>query len=318
MIKYIKKVFEGSTVKSISIDILVDIIASIMIALGVYNFAVNLNLPLSGITGIAMIIQHFWNVQLGLTIMVLNIPLALLCYKLLGHRFFWNSIRTIIISNLFIDYVAPRFPTFLSNVDPAAITSGDYIIGAIASGVLSGIGYALIFTRRSSTGGVDFVNLSIKALKPNLQFGRILLINDLVVIVLVAVITGHPDKIIYGIIIAYLISICTDKLVSGMNRCKVALVITEKGIEFPKSIDSATGRGSTLIDVRGGYQLQDKQIVLVAVDKREVATLEAAIKKVDPKAFTILLDATEIHGEGFRVTKIAERKISEIEEISKS
>lgn len=322
MIKYIKKVFEGVTVLQFFRDTGVEILASILIAIGVW-IAAELQFPLAGMTGVTMVFYQEFGMNIGLMSLILNIPLAIICYRLLGHKFFWKTIRCILISSLLIDGFALMMNTYFPDTSVVSMfkgaiiggvdntsgyTAGTYVVSATISGLLSGIGYALIFTIGSSTGGVDFVNLSLKALKPQLHFGRILFINDFVIIVATSIIMKNPDMIIYGIITAYLISICTDKLVNGLNKCKVALIITDKGDKFPEQINLTTGRGSTLVDVKGGYQFENKSIVLVAVDKRQIQDLEKTVKTIDPKAFSIIIDATEIYGEGFKVTRIAERK----------
>ena len=323
MKNYIMKVFEGVTPLHFFKDVGIEVIASIMIAMGVW-IAAQLSFPLAGMTGVTMVFYQSFGINIGLMSLILNIPLAIICYRLLGHKFFWKTVRCVILSSIIIDGFAAvmtaNFPDVTvidmfkgalasgNGTAASGYTAGTYVVSATISGLLSGIGYALIFAIGSSTGGVDFINLSLKALKPQLHFGRILFVNDFVVIVITSLIMGNPNMIIYGIITAYLISICTDKFVSGLNKCKLALIITDKGESFPDQIDLTTGRGSTLVDVRGGYQFENKNIVIVAVDKRQVQDLEKTIKKIDAKAFTIILDATEIYGEGFKVTRIAERK----------
>lgn len=325
MINYIQKVFEGITPLQFIKEVFIEVVASVLIAIGVW-IASELAFPLAGMTGVTMVFYQAFGWNIGLMSILLNIPLAILCYRLLGHKFFWKTIRCLLISSLFIDGFAAFMTSYFPDMQvidlfkgavqamPAGVsstsgyTAGTYVVSAAISGLLCGIGYALIFAIGSSTGGVDFINLSLKAMKPHLHFGRILFINDFIIIVITSLIMGNPNMIIYGIITAYLISISTDKLVSGLNKCKVALIITENGKDFPEQIDLQTGRGSTLIDVKGGYEYKNQNIVIVAVDPRQTQALEKTIKSIDPKAFSIFFDASEIYGEGFRVTKIAERK----------
>ena len=148
----------NNKISRVGLDIMADIAGGLLIGFGTYNFTVALEFPMVGISGIALIFYHLFNIPIGISSMVLNLPIALICYKFLGRHFFFNSIRTIIITSVIIDTVSPMFPLF----------TGDRMLAAICAGVLSGFGYGLIYMRNSSTGGTDFVIMSIKKVKPHL------------------------------------------------------------------------------------------------------------------------------------------------------
>ena len=99
---------------------------------------------------------------IGMSTILLNIPVALCCYKLLGRGFFLRSIRCMVISSLCIDYVAPLLPTY----------QGDRMLAALCTGVLAGLGYAIIYLRNSSTGGSDFIICRSKRSSPICPWGR--------------------------------------------------------------------------------------------------------------------------------------------------
>ena len=136
-----------SKVKTFLIDILLDIVGGCFIAIGVYNFAVASGFPVAGISGIAIVFYYFWKIPIGTMTTILNIPIILICYKLLGKQFFLRSIKTMLISNILMDWVVPLFPIY----------QGDMMLSCICMSVFSGIGYALIYMRDTSTGGADFV-----------------------------------------------------------------------------------------------------------------------------------------------------------------
>ena len=148
-------------------DIATDIIGGILIAVGVYNFAAAAKFPMVGVNGIALIFYQLFGLPIGTVALILNIPIAICCFRLLGRRFFLNSVRTIIITSIIMDAIAPLFPVY----------QGDRLLSAICCGVLSGLGYAMIYMRDSSTGGSDFIMMSIKALNPHLSLGNIALIS---------------------------------------------------------------------------------------------------------------------------------------------
>ena len=127
----------------------------------------------------------------------MNIPLAIICYRLLGRKFLISSIRCMLISSVFIDYAAPLFPVY----------AGSRMLAALCTGVFIGIGYAIIYTRNSSTAGADFITMAIKAVRPHLSIGNIVFVTDMVIILAGGIMFGDVDGIIYGMIINFLFAI---------------------------------------------------------------------------------------------------------------
>ena len=140
--------------KKIAVDILAEVLGSMLIALGLYNFALEAKFPMSSPS--AMIIYRLFGLPIGVTTILLNIPVTiLLCFRVLGKSFFLRSLRCMVISSVCVDVIAPLLPVY----------QGDRMLSALCTGVLSGIGYALIYMRNSSTGGADFISMSLKAVK---------------------------------------------------------------------------------------------------------------------------------------------------------
>ena len=98
--------------KELFIDIIIDIVAGMIIAVGIYNFALNADFPVAGFSGIAIILYHLFGLPVGAGTIILNVPVAIFCYKFLGKEFFLKSMKSMIISSLLMDYVAPLFPVY--------------------------------------------------------------------------------------------------------------------------------------------------------------------------------------------------------------
>ena len=145
----LKKKFDW---KELGIDLLVDLAAGMLGAVGIYNFALNANFPVAGFSGIAIILYHLFKIPVGAGMILLNIPVTIFCYKYLGKTFFLKSVKTTLIWSVLTDYVAPMLPVY----------NGNRLLAALCMGVLCGIGFALIFMRGSSTGGQDFISPSRK------------------------------------------------------------------------------------------------------------------------------------------------------------
>lgn len=272
------------------IDILIDILGGIFIALGTYNFAAAAEFPMVGVNGIALIFYQLWGLPIGRTAMLLNIPIAVFCFKVLGRRFFLRSVRTILITSFLMDYAAPLFPVY----------EGDRMLAAICTGILSGLGFALIYMRDSSTGGADFIILSLKALHPHLTIGKISFAMDAVIVLLgVMIVSKDIDSLIYGIIISFLLSTMVDKVMYGISAGKLTLIVTEHSREVAEKIDQATGRGATFLKAQGSYSGEDKDVVMCACNNKQMYGIRSVVKEIDPDAFIIIMESNEVLGEGF-------------------
>lgn len=282
---------EKNKTSELAKDIAIDIIGGLLIAVGVYNFAAASQFPMVGINGIALIFYQLFGLPIGTVAMILNIPIALFTFRILGHRFFMRSIRTIIISSIIMDVVAPLFPMY----------TGDRLLSAICCGVLSGFGYAMIYMRDSSTGGADFITLSIRAKNPHLSIGNIAFIMDASIVALGTVLVSKDiDSLIYGVIISYLLSTVVDKVMYGIDEGKVALIVTEHGPAVCEKIDAVLGRGSTILKGIGSYSKLEKDVVMCACNNKQMYGIRKLIKEVDKKAFLVIMESNEVVGEGFK------------------
>ena len=276
--------------KEIGIDIVVDIVAGVLMAVGVQVFAVPAEFATSGLTGIALILHHLFGWKMGIVVMVINVPLALMSAKYLGKRFLINSIKSIVITSVLLDVIAPPM---------IPIYTGSPFLAAVFNGILCGIGLALIFMRNSSTGGTDFVIMTINKLRPHMSVGAVTQVIDGIIILAGAFFFKNIDAVLYGIISVLILGIVMDRLMAGANTGKIAFIVSEKPQEIAEAIDQAVGRGSTLIKGKGSYTRTDKNIVFCACATKEMYKVKKTVEAVDPKAFLVITDSREVYGEGF-------------------
>lgn len=278
-------------IKNIALDLGADIVGSFLIAIGIYNFATASEFPVTGISGIAQVLYLYFGLPIGTMTTLLNIPIILVCSKVLGVKFVMKSVKTLLISNFFMDVVAPLLPIY----------QGDLMLSCICMGLISGLGYALIFLRDSSTGGLDFISLTIRALKPHLSLGKIITLVDCSVLLVCGLLMGgNVDKIIYGLIATYIVSVVVDKVMYGMDAGKVTLIVTEKGYDVAEKIHELTERGATLLKGVGSYLKTDKQVVMCVCSHKQMHMVQKAVKEVDSNAFLVMMEANQVRGEGFK------------------
>ena len=282
---------ENTKVKDWVLDIGADLIGGILIALGIYNFALYANFPVAGFSVIAIILYHIFGLPIGIGTILLNVPVSIFCYKFLGKGFFFRSVKSMVISSLLMDYVAPLFPVY----------DGERLLAAVCMGVLCGLGYALIFMRDSSTGGQDFITVSIRKIRPHLTLGVLTMIFDSTTILLGTLIVFHEiDGLLYGIIVTFLISTVMDHFMYGIYKGKLTFVVTEHGKAVVDAIDKISGRGATIVKGVGGYSLKEKDIVLCACNNKEMYQIKRRVHEIDPDAFTMIVESNEVVGEGFQ------------------
>ncbi len=279
----------GAAPKTFLIDTLYDIAGSALYAIGVYTFAKSADFAPGGVTGLALIFNHLFGLPIGVTSLVLNIPVILISYRVVGRRFLLKSFRTMVVSTVFIDVLCPLTPMY----------TGNNLLAALFSGVFMGAGLALVYMRGSSTGGTDFLLVTIRTLKPHLSMGQLTLMVDLTVILVGGLVFRNIDAVLYGTICTYASSIIIDKLMCGAGGAKLAIIVTDKGADTARRISDETGRGATLLPATGAFSGEKRDLLLCVCGKAEVFKVRAAAHEVDPGAFVTITDAAEVIGEGF-------------------
>lgn len=276
-------------IKEFAVDTLYDIIGSILFAMGIVTFLKNAGFAPGGVSGLALMGNYLWNLPIGITTLLLNIPIALLCYKLVGREFLFKSFRSIAISMVFLDFVFPFFPTYHS----------DSLLAALFSGLFTGLGMGIIYMRGSSTGGTDFFVVAVRKLRPHWSLGQITLGTDAIIIVVGGLVYGRIDAALYGVVCTYVCSPVMDKLMYGSGSGKMALIITDHGDEIAKSINEVTDRGCTTVPAIGTYSGKHRDMLLCVCSTSQIYKIRRLAHAVDPDAFITITEATEVYGEGF-------------------
>ncbi len=270
-------------------DMGINLIAALLIGLAINNFASPNDFPMSGISGIMLLLHHFFDTPIGIGGILLNIPIVFACWKFLSKKFVLKSIATLITISLVIDYICPLFPVF----------SEDKMLAAICAGVLDGLGIAMIFANNSSGGGFDFITMSIKSRKPYLSTGSIMFATNVIIITMSAIAYKDFMGLVYGAILAFIASEIMDALLYHMNEGKLLLIISTKPQAISQAINASENRSSTLINAMGTYSGTEHDLLMCACSNREMYEIRDQINEIDDHAFTIILNSREVVGKGF-------------------
>jgi uncharacterized membrane-anchored protein YitT (DUF2179 family) len=285
--------------KTLAIDIVYDIVGSLLYAFGMINFAKSSNFAPGGVSGLAMLINHLTKgmfsfsdgFPIGLATLIINLPIIIFCFKALGLSFFFRSAKTMVISALITDLFIPFIPWEYT---------GSPMLAAIFGGILAGAGLALIYMRDSSTGGSDFVILAVRKKNPQLSIGVISLAVDGIIILLGGFVYGTVDAALYGLIMTITYSLIIDKIMYGNDSRKLLTIITTNGQGISDRIMQDIERGVTIMNGKGAYTGADKSILLCACNKTEVFKIKRIAHEVDDQSFTMVSSIDAAYGYGFK------------------
>lgn len=271
-------------------SLLMVIVGCAIFALGFDLFLAPNHTNVGGVSGIGQLLEHltglgsvaFWSVAI-------NVPLFLISIKGVGRNFFFGSLLGMVTLNGCLE---------LFTLLPVPQT--DPLLAVLYGGLLCGVGGGLVFSAGASTGGVDILARLLRPSFPNLPIGRIILLMDIITVTLTGVVFGDVNKALYSALTLYVCSVALDAVVYGLDYSTVALIISDKYAEICEAISTKLDRGVTILNGKGYYSGQDKQVVLSAIKKRQAAELKQLIVDIDPNAFIILQEAHQVLGDGFK------------------
>ena len=244
-----------------------------------------------GITGLAQIINAVFPwAPIGVVVIVLNLPLFILGWRLLGGHLLLSSLYAMFISSVFVDVLAALVP--FQPMDP--------MLATIFGGILVGLSLGIVLLQGATTGGTDLLARLLKLRFAWLPMGKLLMAVDLAVIVAVALAFRNLSSALYGLVSLYIFSAVIDMVLYGLGSATGADIITGKpGVESRASLGELD-RGVTFLHGEGGWSGESKKVLLCAFKQKQIVPLRRMVKEIDPEAFLIVCDAHEVLGDGFR------------------
>lgn len=276
-------------IRELSLDLLCDTGGAVLYALGIYTFAKTGNFAPGGLSGLALILNHLWGIPIGIMTLVLNIPFVVLSYKIIGKGFLFRTARSMIFCTAFLDVIFPHFPVY----------TGSPFMAALFSGLCIGAGLTLFYMRGSSSGGTDFLIMSVKTLRPHISIGTVTIAIDFIVIMLGWPVYGSVDSVLYGLVAVFATSVIVDKIMNGLGTGTLAIIITADGQLVADRIGKVLERGSTAIRARGTYTNDRKDVLMCACSRSQGYILRRTVHEADPDAFVMMTETSEVFGEGF-------------------
>ena len=239
-----------------------------------------------GLTGVAMILKHLWGWDIGITSLILNIPLFIVGYKAMGRLFAFRSLVATILFSLMIDLLPLReIP-----VEP--------ILGTLYGGILLGIGLGFILRGGATTGGTDMAARMVHKYLPFLSVGMFLFLIDCVVVIAAWIFIGSSEAL-YALICIFVSGKAVDMVMLGLSSNKACFVISDAWERVSQRLMNEMERGVTQLTAKGAYTGKDRPVVLCVLPPQEVSRLKEIVRQEDEKAFMFITEAHEALGEGF-------------------
>jgi len=252
------------------------------------------SIAFGGLTGLAQVVNHLlpW-APIGVLVILMNIPLFLLGWRLLGGHLLVSSLYAMAASSIFIDLLDQVY-TF-SPMEP--------LLGCIFGGVLLGLSLGIVFLQGATTGGTDLIARLLKLRMAWLPMGRLVMIIDLVSVLTAAVVFRSLSSALYGLVAIYITGIVMDQVLYGLDNAKVAYIISDSYQEISQAIVKSLDRGVTILHGEGAYSGAAKRVLMCAFKQRQIVAIKRMVKELDPTAFIIVCEAHEVLGDGFREYK---------------
>ena len=279
-------------------------IGALLTALAINIFLVPYKIAPGGLSGLATVIYYISGERfpVGLTMLVINIPLFILGWKYIGRNFFIRTVYGTIALSVLIDVTEPYTVTLASQfLQDFQVGGGspDILLYSIIGGFLSGVGLGLVLKYDATTGGTELAARLLQRPFKFLTVGTILLIID-ALIVIFAVFTFDSIVLgLYSLVSLYITTKVIDAMVEGVDFSRAILIISNKPNEISREIMNRLDRGVTELKGKGAYTGNDKDVLLCVVKRQQVPKLKEIVHEVDANAFMILADVREVLGEGF-------------------
>lgn len=266
------------------------LLGAAIMSFGLVYFNMENNLADGGFTGITLILFFVFKINPAYTYLLLNIPLFLIGWKVLGRNsFIYTLIGTFGVSFFLFIFQKYQFTSFPLHDDMTLV--------ALFAGVLIGVGLGIVFRFGGTTGGVDIIaRLGYKYY--GWSMGKTMFLFDAAIITSSLVYLNYREAM-YTLVTVFISAKVIDFMVQGAYSGKAAMIISDKSTEISATILSEMDRGATVLKGKGSFSGLDKEILYCVVGKNELIRLKTIIEKIDPHAFVTLNDVQDVIGEGF-------------------
>ncbi|MED1205013.1 YitT family protein [Heyndrickxia acidicola] len=266
------------------------LLGAAIFAFGVVHFNIQNKLAEGGFTGITLLLLNLFHIDPSYSNLVLNIPVFIIGWKLLGRKSFLYTIIGTVGTSLFL-WIFERYHFHIP-------LSDDMFLAALFAGVFIGIGLGIIFRFGGTSGGVDIIARVAFKYK-GWAMGRTMFMFDACVIILSLLTYLNYRQAMYTLVAVFVGARVIDFMQEGAYTARGAFIISEKHDEIATQIHQIMDRGVTILRGHGSFSKQDRDVLYCVVGKNEIVRLKGIISSIDPHAFVSVTEVHDVLGEGF-------------------
>ena len=263
------------------------ILGCLLVAISYNAFLASHDLVPGGISGLAIILNHLFGINNALFVFLVGIFLLVISYFLLGKEKTKYSVLGTIIFPIFLELTVGITKIF-------TINESQLLLASLFGGVIYGVGLGMILKEGFTTGGTDIINQILsKYLK--ISMGKALLITDGIIVTTSAIVFG-PIHLMYSVLVLYILSIMSDRIILGISDSKAFFIVTEQDGLVKDYVLSELGHGATIFKAKGGLNKENQNVLLCVLPTKDYYKLRAGINAIDKEAFFVATDAYEVYG----------------------
>lgn len=263
---------------------------SLIFAAGISMFLDPNNLAPGGVSGIAIIINHFVPLNAGTIIIIINVPIMILGVVKFGFRFLWTTIYAVALSSGAMEILDRTVGSLTSNL----------LLAAVAGGALQAIGIGLVFRGGATTGGTDIIVRIMRQRYRYIRTGTLFLIVDSMIIAASGIVFKDLDIALYAALALTVYMMVFNSVLYGGDGARLVYVISSAKEKIADRIMKELDAGATLLKGKGAYTGQDKEVLMVVLRMRSLPEARDIVREEDKNAFMIVTKATSVFGEGFK------------------
>lgn len=292
MVEKIKKI--GSSIGEnrfggMIINLLGVAIGSFIYACGISLFLDPNNLAPGGASGLAIVLNRICNIETGTLYFIINVPIMVLGLWKYGIRFIASTFFSILLNSYFTNKLAHL----------GALTD-DLLIATMEGSVLVGVGVAIVFKSRATTGGTDIIVKVLHDKYKHIKTGVIFLLTDIVIVAFSGFVFKDINIIIYALISVFVQGKVLDLVLYGGDEAKLFYIISDNPEAISQRIMNEIDITVTFLQGKGAYSGKEKRVILCVARKQQGPAIEEIVKGEDKDAFMIISSANEIYGEGYK------------------
>ena len=263
-----------------------------LVALGSFMFSVAIKSIIipnhfgeGGATGLTLLLHYVLNFDTSWTYFLINAVLLAVGWKYLERKTLYYTFLSMILMTLFLMIDFPKF-------EPENI-----IVASISAGVVSGIGLGLVLLGDGTTAGSDILAMLMKKYL-GMEVAVSLLLMDFFVVIPLAFVIGL-EKAVVTLLMLFIMSKVINYILEGFNPRKSVMIISKCHDLIAEAIKERLDRGITVLRGYGYYSREEKEVLYIVINRRQLLLTQRIIHEVDPSAFVIITDVHQVIGEGF-------------------